>query len=187
MAMVTTTHRWVRADLERLPDDGNRYEVLDGELFVTPQAEYEHQSIASCLSFALQLYCRDHQVGEVLGPGAVVFEDNELQPDLQVIPGSRESRRQADWRVLPASLLVIEILSPSTRQRDLGKKQEAYRRLQIPTYWIVDRDRRRVIAMAVGSADPEIVTDVLRWQPRSDLPPLEIPLEAIFGKPRGQR
>ena len=182
MHMATRTHRWVRADLARLPDDGNRYEVLDGELFVTPQAAYAHQFIALELAVALRQYCLDHDIGRVVGPGAVVFERNELQPDVQVIPGRHDSMAKPEWKELPCPLLVVEVLSESTRQRDFGKKKAAYERLQIHTYWIVDPDNRRVIASSVRSAEPDIVADVLRWQPYSELPPLEIRLEAIFGK-----
>jgi Uma2 family endonuclease len=181
MHMVTTTHRWARADLGRLPDDGNRYEVLDGELFVTPQAAYRHQAIAFDLAFALQRYCIDHDIGRVVGPGAVVFDQNELQPDVQVIPGHHPPQADTEWEQLPLPLLVAEVLSDSTRQRDFGKKKAAYERLGIATYWIVDPGKRRVIAMSVRSAEPEIVTDVLRWQPRGDLPPLEIPIATFLG------
>ena len=184
MHMATKTLRWTRADLERLPDDGNRYEVLDGELFVTPQAAHDHQRIALRLAVMLEPYCARHALGGVVGPGAVVFGSNELQPDVQVVPGA-EPPRGAKWEDLPLPLLVVEILSDSTRRRDLGKKREAYERLGIPTYWVVDPDQRRVLTWPSASAEPTIVTDLLRWQPRSDLPALEIPLENILGPRRG--
>ena len=78
---------WTRADLARLPDDGNRYEVLDGQLLVTPQATYAHQRVAIELAMRLEIYARQHAVAHVVGPGAVPFRKNELQPDVQVIPG----------------------------------------------------------------------------------------------------
>ena len=181
MQMATTTHRWVRADLERLPDDGNRYEVLDGELFVTPQAAVGHQRIAARLVSALDRYCMAHNLGFVVGPGAVVFDGNELQPDVQVIPGRDGPHDDTKWEQLATPLLVVEVLSESTRQRDLGKKKAAYERLGVPTYWIVDRGARRVVSLSARSAEPEIVTDVLCWQPRVDVPALEIPLGMLFG------
>ncbi len=64
------TRRWTRADLERLPDDGNRYEVLNGNLFVTPQAAFDHQDIAGALLVALRTYCAQHEIGIVVGPGS---------------------------------------------------------------------------------------------------------------------
>ena len=165
-----------------MPDDGNRYEVLDGELFVTPQAAAAHQWISTLLSSALVQYCLRHDLGWVAGPGAVVFGDSELQPDVQVIPQPGGPRDDAEWKELPTPLLVVEVLSESTRQRDLKKKKAAYLRLGIPTYWIVDRYQRCVIMATGRPGESAIVTDVLRWQPRGDLPALEIPLESVFAK-----
>ena len=179
MHMATKTRRWMRADLARLPDDGNRYEVLDGELFVTPQAAYRHQRIAARLLLALEPWCARHGVGHLVGPGAVVFGDNELQPDVQVIPGP-EPTGDAEWERLPQPLLVVEVLSDSTRRRDLGKKRDAYLRIGIPDYWVVDPDERRVLIWTAASQEPAIETERVRWQPRAELPPLDIALDAIF-------
>jgi Uma2 family endonuclease len=180
MHMATRTWRWTRKDLARMPHDGNRYEVLDGELLVTPQAAYEHQHVATAILVRLVAYCDDLGIAEALGPGAVIWDKNELQPDIQVIPGTHESRRGATWEELPASLLVVEVLSDSTSRRDLGKKREAYLRLKIPTYWIVDGVEQSVLVWSAASLEPEVVTDVLRWTPYAELPPLEIPLKTIF-------
>ena len=177
--MTTKTRPWVRADLARLPDDGNRYEVLDGELFVTPQAAFRHQRIASRLMFALQPYCERHALGDVVGPGAVAFGKNELQPDVYVTAGSPGDG--AKWQDLPLPLLVAEVLSDSTGHRDIGKKREAYLRINIPTYWVIDADERRGYVWTPSSPEPVTVTDVLRWQPRADLPPLDIPLDTLLG------
>jgi Uma2 family endonuclease len=180
MHMATKTHRWTSADLARMPDDGNRYEVLDGELFVTPQAEYQHQWIAAKLIGRLLEYCERHSVAEVVGPGAVKWAKNELQPDIEVILGHHHGAGKPKWTRLPRPILVVEVLSDSSHQRDLWKKRDAYARRGIPTYWIVDPDERSVTVWTFPSAKPEVVTDVLRWQPKSDLPPLEIPLAPLF-------
>ena len=211
MQMATKTrrriHRWTSADLVRLPDDGNRYEVLDGELFVTPQARYQHQRIATRLVLALEPYCARHALGGVVGPGAVVFGKNELQPDVQVVPGAEPSVHM-EWKDLPTPLLVAEVVSDSTERRDFGKKRDAYVRIGIPTYWVIDAEHRRVhvwtsadltrgggatapvkhvaaipgdrVTAMPADSEPTIITDVLRWQPRADVPPLEIPLEAFL-------
>ena len=80
---------------------------------------------------------------------------------------------------------MVEILSDSTARRDLGKKRDAYLRIGIPTYWVVDASERRVLLWAGPTAAdaPVIETDVLRWQPRADLPPLEIPVDSILPLP----
>ena len=179
MHMATRVRRWTRTDLTRLPDDGNRYEVLDGELFVTPQAAKRHQRIAVKLVLALEPWCIQHGVGYLVGPGSVPFGKNELQPDVQVIPGL-EPRGEVAWTDCPLPILVCEILSDSTAHRDLGKKRDAYLRIGIPTYWVVDPDQRRVLVWTTGAREAMVVTDVLRWQPRPDVPPLEIPLASIL-------
>ena len=185
MPMATKTRRWTRADLASLPDDGNRYEVLDGELFVTPQAARLHQRIAFRLAHLLEPWCVAHGVGYLVGPGAVPFGENELQPDVQVIPGI-DPQDETSFEECPPPILVAEVLSPSTARRDLGKKRDAYLRIGIPTYWVVDPGRRRVLVWTPSSSEPAIVTDVLRWQPRAGIPPLEIPLGSFLpGDPSG--
>ena len=186
MHMATKTRRWTRADLATLPDDGNRYEVLDGELFVTPQAARPHQRIATVLVLLLEPWCVEHGVGYLVGPGAVPFGENELQPDVQVISGI-DPKDGSSWEECPPPILVVEVLSGSTARRDLGKKRDAYLRIGIPAYWVVDPDRRRVLVWTQASSEPTIVTDVLRWQPRGDIPPLELPLGLFMpGKASGR-
>ncbi len=181
MLMATKTRRWTRADLARMPDDGNRYEVLDGELFVTPQAAYGHQYVAFALMRPLFEYCRAHNIGEVVGPGAVVWDDNELQPDVQVIPGRHPFDRKTKWIDLPLPLLVIEVLSDSTERRDFGKKRDAYSRLAIPMYWIVDLDKRQISVWPKDAATPAAAAGAVVWTPSADVPPLKIDFVEIFG------
>ena len=185
MEMAIRTKRWTRGDLARLPDDGNRYEVLDGELFVTPQAAHDHQRVALLLAMALEPWCVAHGLGYVVGPGALIWRQNELQPDVQVVPGRYEDLAGQEWKELPRPLLVAEVLSDSTQRRDLGKKREAYQRVGIPTYWVVDIDERRVLAWTLASPEPVVVTEVLVWRPKADVPALEIPLASILPKARG--
>ena len=180
MYMATKTRPWTRDDLARLPDDGNRYEVLDGELFVTPQARFDHQDIAFQLALRLAAYVEQHALGRVVGPGAVVFDDNELQPDIQVIPGPARRPEGTEWTELPTPILVVEVLSDSTKSRDLGKKRSAYRRLGIAHYWVIDQLGRRALVFTPQNDEAIVVTDVLRWQAQVNLPPLEITLDSIL-------
>ena len=177
MYMVATARPWTRADLERLPDDGNRYEVLDGVLLVTPQPAFLHQQVAMRLAVLLLPHCEHHGIGSVVGPGAIPVGDSELQPDVAVYPGPPP--RNASWSSLPRPILVVEVLSPSTRRRDLGIKRAAYRRWKIPEYWVVDVEQRQVTVVRAGQKD-EQVTDVLRWQPQPELPALEIRLSDVL-------
>lgn len=169
----TSVHQWTRADLLRLPDDGNRYEVLDGALLVTPPPAGLHQGSASRLVAALTTYCDRHGIGVVLGPSAVVWDDNELQPDVAVLPCTMEFLGHHEWQDYPRPLLVIEVASPSTRRRDAALKRKAYLDLGIPTYWIVEPQRGKVVVIR-PNADDALVTDVLEWQPDIALPPLKI-------------
>jgi Uma2 family endonuclease len=179
MPMATKTRRWTRADLERLPDDGNRYEVLDGELFVTPQASVPHQWIAVELTARLRTYLNEHTLGVVLGPGAVIFDDSELQPDVLVVPAPVGALPER-WELLPRPILVVEVLSKSTSRRDLGLKPPAYLALSIPEYWVIDRFERRALVWRGRANSPEIVTTALRWVVRPEIEPLVIPLADIL-------
>jgi len=170
-------HPWTRDDLARLPDDGNRYEVLDGALLVTPQAPYTHQRVASRLAFTLGEYCRRHDIGCVVGPGAVPHGDSELQPDIQVIPG--RPAFSAEWTELPTPMLVVEVLSPSTKRRDFGIKRDAYLRWGVAEYWIVDIDAR-CVHVSRRSEEMKTVDAKVVWKPNAVAPACEIRVAELF-------
>ncbi|MFA6130508.1 MAG: Uma2 family endonuclease [Candidatus Omnitrophota bacterium] len=172
------TRAWTRADLARLPDDGNRYEVLDGALLVTPQAAFEHQAVAARLTVALASYCEALELGVVVAPGAIPHGKSELQPDVQVVPG--RPPRSAKWTSLPRPILVVEVLSDSTSRRDLGIKRDAYLRWEIPEYWAVDLDARCVHVFRAGSAEGEVVEGTLVWRPAPPNAPLELRVADLF-------
>jgi Uma2 family endonuclease len=179
MYMATKTRPWTRRDIARLPDDGNRYELLNGELLVTPQASLPHQAIATRLVQALASYVDRHRLGVVVGPGAVIFGKNELQPDVLVVP--REFDRLPEkWQDAPHPILVAEILSRSSRHHDLAVKPPAYQGLTIPDYWVIDRFERRALIWTLSAAGPAIVTTELRWQPRAELPALVLALSDLL-------
>ena len=169
---------WTRADLARLPDDGNRYEVLDGALLVTPQASFAHQRVAFRLAVALEAYCQAHGLGIVVAPGAVPHGKSELQPDVQVIPGAPP--RDAEWTALPQPIVVVEVLSDSTARRDLGIKRDAYLRWGIPAYWAVDIAAQRVTVFDAGAPEGRAVGDALAWQPDASRPALQLPVAELF-------
>ena len=172
------TRPWTRADLARLPDDGNRYEVLDGALLVTPQAAFRHQEIATRLLVPLRAYCAQHGIGVVVGPGAVPHGTSQLHPDIQVIPGL--VALDADWADLPLPLLVVEVLSDSTRTRDLGVKRDAYRQWGIPAYWVVDPVARKVLTFEGGADAPVEHREFLRWSPREGIAPFALEVARLF-------
>ena len=174
----SSTRPWTRADLARLPDDDNRYEVLNGELLVTPRSNPVHQRIAAELMFRLEPYCTHHGLGVVVGPGAVPFGKNELQPDLQVIPCAPSQLRRG-WVRLPRPLLVVEVLSEGSRRFDEGKKRDAYLEQGVADYWIVDPDERSVTVARAGQPD-STRRDRVTWRPGGADEPLTITLPAFF-------
>lgn len=126
-------------DLEQIPDDGHRYELLDGALLVTPAPAWQHQQVQGATFVALWNACP--QGMRVLGaPFAVrLTPDTELQPDILVA-------RYTDLRPknLPtAPLLAVEVKSPSTALIDLNLKRAAYERHGVASYWILDPDPER--------------------------------------------
>ena len=137
MGTVTTLPRsrpLTRADLEQMPDDGHRYELIDGVLIVTPAPSYRHQDAVGHLYLLLSLAC-PAQLNVLLAPFDVALaEDTLMQPDLLV------ARRDAfTARDLPAApLLAVEVLSPSTRRIDLTLKRSRLEAAGCGSYWVVD-------------------------------------------------
>lgn len=142
MGVVSLTDAWPRpgepftvSDLDRMPDDGHRYELLDGTLIVSPAPGPPHQRVAVMLCHILELACPEDlivfpNVGVRIGPRSA------LEPDAVVA-------RAADVtgaRLAKPPLLVAEILSPDSALRDLNLKKAAYERFGIPSYWVIDPD-----------------------------------------------
>lgn len=173
--------RWTRAHLSRLPNDGNRYEVLNGALLVTPQARPEHQVVAMRLAVMLSIYCDAHRLGWVVGPGAIVWRDNELQPDVLVTLGPVPPLRgRKSWRGMPQPGLVIEVLSPGSERYDLGKKREAYLARGVPEYWVVDIEEAHIDVFRPDSEGAERTSDSLEWSPAGAAKSLKIDLGRLL-------
>lgn len=145
METVTTIPRgeaMTRADLEAMPDDGRRYELIDGTLIVTPAPSYHHQVVVGHLHLLLSRDC-PVELKVILAPFDVALtEDTLMQPDLLVAP-----RDQFTERHLPtAPLLAIEVLSPSTRHIDLSLKRARLEAAGCAAYWVVDPDKPSLTA-----------------------------------------
>jgi Uma2 family endonuclease len=180
MAMVAHAKRWTLDELHRLPDDGNKYEVVFGELFVTPAPSRQHETILARLHSALAGYVETHGIGTIFRPRAVVrFEGSEAEPDLFVCPRPpREKDETLDWGNAPAPLLVVEVLSPATRRRDLGPKRQFYLMAGVGEYWVIDPERRDIRVIRAGRAD-EIVDGTITWSP-GPAEPLSLSVGALF-------
>lgn len=164
-----------------LPEDGNRYEVLDGELFVTPAPSWGHQSVLDAFHARLREYVKQHRLGWTRwSPADIVFSPRRLvQPDLFVVPW-REDGPPTSWADVRSLLLAIEVLSPSTARADRHRKRVIYQSEGVPEYWIVDADARLIERWRAGDERPEILHDELLWQPRPDVAPFRLPIQAFF-------
>src|SRR5262245_19802604 len=143
-----TTLRWISADLDVLPDDGKRYEIIDGELYVSRQPGYQHQYACSQLNIALGVWSNQTNVGVTLqAPGVIFADDDDVAPDVVWI--SRERLATAldqAGHLHTAPELVVEVLSPGSanERRDREVKLKLYSRRGVLEYWIVDWQQRKV-------------------------------------------
>jgi Uma2 family endonuclease len=135
---VAETH-YTYADLAETPDDGRRYEVIDGELTVTPAPVPSHQRLIVKLVHILESHAQANGLGNVYcAPLDVVLEEtNVLEPDVLFVSSSRLSI-VGEKRIQGAPDLVVEILSKGTLKRDRVTKKELYARFGVKHYWIVD-------------------------------------------------
>ena len=150
----TETITW--RDAQRMPDDGNRYEAIGGELFMTPSPSVRHQILVVRLYDALRPLLPTAQGGMLLvAPLGVESEDSRegVQPDLLFVSGKRRDLL-VGASVRGAPDLVVEVLSPSTAGRDRGIKRRLYERLGVPQYWIVDPVAEAIDVWRFGD-DPE--------------------------------
>lgn len=161
--------RYTVDDLDRLPDDGNRYEVVDGGLLVTPAPGTRHQRAVGRLFVLLNGACRPDQ--EVL-PAPVNFVIGPLdvpQPDLIVASVASISERGVEGQ----ALLVVEVLSPTTRITDTTVKVAKYAEAGVAWYWIVDPDEPSLTVLRLTSGGYEEEAVVRGEEPyRAELPML---------------
>ena len=183
MGMAATRERWTAEMLRALPNDGKRYEIVRGELLVTPAPSFAHQRAGRELLMLLGAYLARDRRAEVLpAPADVEIErDSIVQPDLFVFPRvpGKKVRNSAEAGPL---LLAIEILSASTARYDRIVKRRLYLEHEVAQYWIVDLDARCIERWRPGDERPEIISDKLDWRVASDAPPLMIDLPAFFAE-----
>jgi Uma2 family endonuclease len=181
------TTGWTVDMLETLPDDGKRYEIIDGDLFVTPAPHLAHQFVAGELYARLRDYLRANPVGRAfVAPADVrVGDRTSVEPDVFVIPQAKGPFPRV-WSSLGTLLLVIEVVSPKTARVDRGRKLALYQREEVREYWIVDLDSRLVERWRPGDERPEILRDRLEWKVEGAREPLVIELESLFGDAEGE-
>lgn len=183
MAVSVASKRWTLEEVHSLPDDGNKYELIHGELFVTPPPTDEHETIAARLSRILDPYVAANRLGYVYHPRAVFRikhgrkNVSEVEPDLMVRQPDRNIGTK--WEKAPKPSLIVEVASPSTRRRDREHKRDFYLESAIPEYWAIDGDSRSVTVYRPGRP-VQIETDTLVWAPAGAPKPLRIHIASLF-------
>jgi Uma2 family endonuclease len=180
--------RWTYAEFARLPTSGStRYEVIDGELVVTPAPSGTHQRIVGDLVVTLGSFVKDHSLGRIYpGPLDVLFAEGDyMEPDLLFVRSDR-AHLVSDRGVEGPPDLIVEVGSPSTAARDRSVKLDRYRYFGVGEYWIVDPERRtiEVWRLGEGAAEAEVfgAENRLEWRPIAGGPTLELDVGELFGE-----
>ena len=187
-AMATTSHfdaRLTYDDLVRMPDDGLRHEIIDGVHYVTPSPVLRHQLLVGRILVAIANYLEVHPIGQVFGsPVDAVFSPSDVVvPDLVFVSADQREILTAP-NIQGAPALVVEVLSPGTKKRDLGIKKTLFERQGVREYWIVDPKANTVTVhrraadggfprVALLPDDAKVVTTPL-------LPGFSLSLEKLF-------
>ncbi len=182
--MPLSSRAWTADAVRALPDDGQRYELVHGELLVTPAPRILHQGACRDLYEALRSFVIAEQLGELLwSPSDIEIERDALvQPDVFVALHKEGGRRFGTWAEIEGLRLAIEVLSPSTARHDRMVKRGFYLRAGVEEYWIVDLDARLVERWRPGDQRPEILTERLVWRPVGGSAALEVDLKTYFGR-----
>lgn len=195
MAMPVTpeARRYTVEEVLAFPADGNRYEVVQGELLVTPAPLWmHHQRVAGRLFYALTEYLRPVGMADTVcfAPADITWglppreAEDLVQPDVFVI---HPAEIGGEWVGMKRLLLVAEVVSPSSARADRVVKRRTYQRHRVPTYWVVDADAALVEVWRPDDERPAIVTDVLVWRWGPDAPELKLPLAELFAPPQVRR
>ena len=185
MVMPHNTRVWTREEVWALPDDGKRYELIAGELLVSPSPGGMHQRALARLYDLVAPYVRSHGLGETLfSPADLQLQRGDIsQPDLFVIPPGWDGR---DWEACGVPLLIAEILSSSTARYDRITKRSRYQQSGVGDYWIVDIDAQVFERWTPSDARPEVLAETISWQPEGARNPLIIDIEQYFREVTGR-
>jgi Uma2 family endonuclease len=182
MGMPSALQYYTVDMVQGLPDDGNRYEAVHGELLVTSAPAWGHQRLTGRLHLALAPYVARHRLGEVfLAPADLVHGPaSVVQPDVVVLPlGIKEQGPEP----LARALLVVEVLSPGSARADRFTKRRLYQEAAVPLYWLVDGTSGTVEEWYADSEFPRLVHDTLIWHPAGAALAFELSLTELFRPP----
>jgi Uma2 family endonuclease len=142
---VQVNVKYTYSDLLTVPDDGNRYELFEGELIMTPSPILLHQIASDNLVYKLKQYNEVYDIGVIVSaPFDVYFDDeNVVQPDIIFVSNERRSIVE-EKRIKGTPDLIVEILSPRTKDRDYGFKFRKYAEVGVKEYWIADPEGKTI-------------------------------------------
>lgn len=181
--------RLTYADLCRLPEDGMRHELIDGEHYMSPSPTFRHQIVAMNVAGLMFAFLREHRLGRVLmAPLDVLLSNFDVvEPDVLYISEQRLRRQNDDRYLTEAPDLVVEVLSPSSRQVDRGAKHRLYERYGAAEYWIIDPLLETIQVFRLEHGRFELRVDLARKQAGAEaslstplLPGFRILLDEIF-------
>lgn len=177
MPMHVQLPQYTVEDLERFPDDGCRYELLNGYLLVTPAPDNPHQLVASRLTVAIGSYLGAGEPARVVAPGVVQRPPFiHLEPDLLVYPG--RFAPTDPWDEMSDWWLAVEVSGRASRVYDRDFKRAAYLALGVREVWLVDLQEQAVMISRHGESRWSRVSERLLWQPREMPAPLVLDVRA---------
>lgn len=186
-----TRKRWMAREVRDLiaaaPLATPRYELVDGELLVTPSPSWSHQEAIGLLLIALREYLEREPVGHALAsPSDVELESEAIkQPDMYVMPEREWQRLRREGFPVRELLVAIEVLSPSSGRYDRVTKRAVYQR-HVSEYWIVDLDARLVERWQTGAERPQVLTATLEWQPEGASQPFRVDVAEFCARVFGE-
>ncbi len=147
--------QWRYADYLRLPDDGKRYEIIEGVLYVANAPGYDHQFTIAEITYHFQVFVREHKLGRVLNsPFEVHLSERSrpVQPDILVLTNEQQPPPGTDF-FDGTPTLIVEVISPSSMRLDRHTKFDAYERAGVAEYWLADPKTRSVEVYVLSNSE----------------------------------
>jgi Uma2 family endonuclease len=177
--------RWTADEVRNLQDESRawpRYELIDGELYVTPSPGFRHQAGVQEIVAVLRPYVIEHGIGGLLtSPADIELEpESVLQPDLFVFAHLDERVEDPTWKDIRSLLLAVEIISPSSIRTDRIEKRDQYLKMPVDEYWVVDMEGLHIERWFKGRSSVEVARDELTWHPAGARAALSVDLPELF-------
>jgi Uma2 family endonuclease len=183
VSMPAMRSDWTVDMLDELPDDGNKYELIDGELFVTPAPSNWHQLVVGTLYARLREYLRPSSIARAMFSPSDVWRGerkrNRVQPDVFAVRLIDGKQPEYPYK-LEHLLLTVEVESPSNAAYDYQTKRRLYLTNGVPEYWIVSADARTFARWRGSADDGELLSSRIEWRPEGMTAPFVIDIPEFF-------